>query len=59
MNVKQIFLLCALVFLGVISFMIFQSGKLGYPDKKDPSSLPFPSREFEEWRKNWEKQRSS
>lgn len=59
MNLKQVFLLCAVVFLGVIGFMIFQGGKLGYPDKKDPSTLPFPSREFEDWRKVWEKQRGS
>jgi hypothetical protein len=50
MNVKSIFLLCAVVVLGVIGFMVYKSDK---PNNDNP----VPSREFDEWRKRWEKQR--
>ncbi len=56
-KLRRILLFCGIAFLAVVVFMIFKSGKLSAPDKKDPSSLPPPSREFEEWRKQWEKQR--
>ncbi len=59
MNLKRIFLFCAIVFVTIIGLLIMKSDKLSSPsiNKKDPSILPPPSREFDEWRKEWEKQR--
>jgi len=57
MNFKRLFLLCAVIFFLVIAFMIWRSDRLGPHDMRDPSTLPPPSRQFNEWRKQWEKQR--
>jgi hypothetical protein len=50
---KMVFLFCVITFLAVMSIMILRSDKM----TQDPSALPSPSREFNEWRKDWEKQR--
>lgn len=57
MNLKRALLLCAIVFLSMIMLMIFNGGKLSSLNKKDPSSLQPPNQQFEDWRKQWEKQR--
>lgn len=57
------FIFSSVVFFSLVIFMLLISGKMS-PDnalninvKKDPSSLPVPSQQFDEWQKQWEKQR--
>jgi hypothetical protein len=58
MNVKRTLLFCAVVFFAIIGVLIWRSDKVqSPPDKRDPSSLPAPSKAFDDWRKQFEKQR--
>lgn len=54
------FVLCSVMFFALVIFMLLVSGNPGNNQlnvKKDPSTLPAPSKVFEEWYKAWEKQR--
>lgn len=56
MNVKRVLLLCAVVFFTVIGFLIIKSNAITN-NKKDPSFLPPPSKQFETWKKIWDQGR--
>lgn len=58
MNLKRGLLVFAVVFMLVIGVLIIKSDRFNPSplDKKD-NILPVPSKEFDEWRKQWEKQR--
>lgn len=49
--------LVLLVLLAVGTFGCFYLINKKSPSQADPSALPSPSREFDQWHKNWEKQR--
>lgn len=52
---RRILLLCLITIAAVGCFLVIQNKK--NPSQADPSALPPPSREFDQWHKNWEKQR--
>jgi hypothetical protein len=57
MNLKKGLLAGAVVFFLVLAVMIVKSDRFQTPKSNDPSVLPPPSVEFDQWRKHWEKQR--
>lgn len=55
-KVRRTILVCLLAFAAVACFLVVRTEKHS-PSQADPSALPPPSREFDQWHKNWEKQR--
>lgn len=56
MNIKRGLLIGALGFFLVLSFLVVKLDK-STVISTDPVALPAPSSEFDDWRKQWEKQR--
>jgi hypothetical protein len=54
-KVRRILLICLLVFAATGAVLVMR-GRQG-DNKTDPTALPPPSREFDQWHQNWEKQR--
>lgn len=46
----------AALVLGFGVFYFYSDGPVSN-DSKDPAALPFPSRDFKNWQKNWEANR--
>lgn len=53
---RRVILLCLVMFFTMLTGLVIRSEGI-FPDRKDPSSLASPSREFDSWRRQWEKQR--